>query len=350
MHAWTPPDSAGDRAAREVEWLRRAGQLSFRVLREREPDVLLAHACADTLGWLGATVVDAYAVDAGGRERLVERAGDAAALTGETATVAGELTVRAARTGRSLISNHPELHADLRPVAQRLAVAGTIVHAIRLAAHGTVFGVLCCAWAGVPRPSYERRAGFYVYVENVAVALAAAAERARLEDEVADIRRVAFVDPLTDLPNQRALDQELRRFGDDDAVGVIVLDFDGMREANAAFGNDYARGGDVLIRAVAEALRAFADPGWFPARMHTAGDEFCLLVPGVDDDAATLLASELERRLDVLEVPASHRPFYRGASVGAAARRPDERVSQTLGRAGEAMFDRKLQRRRPSAS
>jgi diguanylate cyclase (GGDEF)-like protein len=350
MHAWTPPDSAGDRAAREVEWLRRAGQLSFRALREREPDVLLAHACADTLGWLDATVVDAYAVDAGGRDRLVERAGDATALSGDVATLAGELTLRAARTGRSLISNHPDLHADLRPAAERLAGDGTIVHAIRLAAHGTVFGVLCCVWVGVPRPSYDRRAGFYLYVENVALALAAAAERARLEGEVADIRRVAFVDPLTGLPNQHALDQELRRFGDDDAVGVIVLDFDGMKDANTAFGNDFARGGNVLILAVAEALRAFADPGWFVARMHTAGDEFCLLVPGVDADAATLLAAELERRLDALEVPPTHRPLYRGASVGAAGRRPQERMSQVLGRAGEAMFERKLGRRRPAAS
>ena len=99
MHAWTPPDPAGDRAARESDGLRRAGQLSFRVLRERDPDVLLAHAGADTIGWLEASVVEAYAVD-GGRKRLVERLGAAGALTGDAAWLFAELTERAARTGR----------------------------------------------------------------------------------------------------------------------------------------------------------------------------------------------------------------------------------------------------------
>jgi len=54
MHAWLPSEP-GDRAAREVDWLRRAGQLSFRVLRERDPKLLLAQSCADTIDWLDAT-------------------------------------------------------------------------------------------------------------------------------------------------------------------------------------------------------------------------------------------------------------------------------------------------------
>ena len=312
MDAWTPPDPDGDRGARESDGLRRAGQLSFRVLRERDPDVLLAHAGADTIGWLEASVVEAYAVD-GGRTRLVERLGATGALTADAAWLFAELTERAARTGQSLISNHPDLASELRPVATRLTEAGSVIHAIRLAAHGVVCGVLGCAWVGVPRPSYERRAGFYLYVENVSIALAVAAERARLEDEVADIRRVALIDVLTGLSNQRALQQELDRLGDHAAVGVIVLDFDGLKAANTAFGNDYERGGNVLIRAVADALRDFAEPGWFVARMNTAGDEFCLLVPGVDAGAVALIGAELERRLDALDDP--------GASAGRLPRR-----------------------------
>ena len=187
MYAWTPPDPAGDRAARDADGLRRAGQLSFGVLRERDPEPLLARACADTIGWLEASVVEAHAVD-GGRARIVERLGDAEALTGDAGWMLAELTARSASTGRSLISNHPELAPELRDVAARLTAAGTVIHAVRLAVHGTVFGVLGYAWIGVPRPSYERRAGFYLYVENVSLALSTAVERARLEDEVADIQ------------------------------------------------------------------------------------------------------------------------------------------------------------------
>ena len=152
MYAWTPPDPAGDRATRDADGLRRAGQLSFGVLRERDPEPLLARACADTIGWLEASVVEAHAVD-GGRARIVERLGDAEALTGDAGWMLAELTARSASTGRSLISNHPELAPDLRDVAARLTAAGTVIHAVRLAVHGTVFGVLGYAWIGVPRPS-----------------------------------------------------------------------------------------------------------------------------------------------------------------------------------------------------
>ena len=231
-----------------------------------------------------------------------------------------------------------------------MTAAGSVIHAIRLAAHGVVCGVLGCAWVGVPRPSYERRAGFYLYVENVSIALAMAAERARLEGEVADIRRVALIDVLTGLWNQRALQQELDRLGGDAAVGVIVLDFDGLKAANAAFGNDYERGGNVLIRAVADALRDFAEPGWFVARMNTAGDEFCLLVPGVDAGAVALIGTELERRLDALAVPQPQRAVYRGASVGTAARTGSEQIDEAISRASRAMFARKQARRHRSAS
>jgi hypothetical protein len=51
----------------------------------------------------------------------------------------------------------------------------------------------------------------------------------------------------------------------------------GIREANSALG--YAEGGDKLIRIVGEALAQIVRRGEFPARLHTAGDEFGLLLP-----------------------------------------------------------------------
>jgi GGDEF domain-containing protein len=122
---------------------------------------------------------------------------------------------------------------------------------------------------------------------------------------------------------------------------VLVLDFDGMRAANAAFQNDYARGGDVLIVAVARALAEFAAPGDLAARMHTRGDEFCLLMPGCDPQATDARGEALQRLLDELEVPRTHRHVYRGASVGAASRLPTEPLSESLARASVAMHERK---------
>jgi GGDEF domain-containing protein len=79
--------------------------------------------------------------------------------------------------------------------------------------------------------------------------------------------------------------------------------------------------------------------------MHTAGDEFALLLPGVGKRAAGLRAAELEAELDALRVPDTHRSVYRGASVGHASRHPEETPGQVLGRAIDGMRARKRVRR-----
>jgi diguanylate cyclase (GGDEF)-like protein len=166
----------------------------------------------------------------------------------------------------------------------------------------------------------------------------------RLAREVAALHDKAFVDVLTGLPNQRALDDALARL-DGAPFSVLVLDFDGVRAAKAAFDNDYARGGDVLIRLVADTLRAFATAGETAARMHTAGDEFCLLTAPTSEESAAARAMELEAILDAVIVPDSHRHLYRGASVGSAASEPGERPGATIARASVAMHARKTTRR-----
>src|SRR5262249_1018388 len=141
------------------------------------------------------------------------------------------------------------------------------------------------------------------------------------------------------------LDKELDRHEPTMQLSVLAMDFDGMREANSAFAS-YELGGDVLIRAVGEALRKVTRDGEFPARLYTAGDEFALLLPRYDEPAAGARATEIEAHLDALAVPETHRDVYRGASVGYATRQAGETPGQVLGRAVKAMRDRKLQRSR----
>jgi diguanylate cyclase (GGDEF)-like protein len=244
------------------------------------------------------------------------------------------LTRRSLARERSLISNHPRLDPDLAPLAVALAAANSVVHIMHLRANAETHGLIAVHWLSKPRPGFERRAGFYSYWDNAGLAVALVQERAALE-------RTAYVDALTGLPNQRSLDAALERHAGTDPLGVLVLDFDGMRAANAAFENDYARGGDVLIVAVANALRDFAGEGELAARMHTRGDEFCLLLPGSDEAATARRGERLQQLLTDLEVPETHRHVYRGASVGGAARTPGEPIAETLARASRAMHERK---------
>ena len=315
-------------------YLRRSAQDSFRILRIQDTDLIWPRLVADVTEWLDASAVRAFRLGADGVPELTATAGQDpipfAALQMELALIGRSLA-----RGRSLISNHPTLDRDLAGLHATLAASDSVVHVLLLRAHQETHGIVAVHWLSAPRPGYERRSGFYQYWDSAGLAVATAEERSALQ-------RTAFVDALTSLPNQRALEAELERRADTHPLGVLVLDFDGMRAANAAFENDYARGGDVLIIAVARALQTFAGDGELPARMHTRGDEFCLIMPGCDEAATARRCDELQELLDGLALPESHRHVYKGASVGGAARVPGEAAAETLARASRAMHERKL--------
>jgi diguanylate cyclase (GGDEF)-like protein len=321
--------------------LRRAVASAYIALRERDQERLRGKIAADTLRLLGASAVRPY-----------ERVGDDAWRQGETigawipelgARMEAELLSRALATGRSLLSSHAELDPTLRPLAAECAGEGITTEVFLIRSEEETLAAFGVHWLGQEWPGSDVRLGFHYYFDISGIAFAAVQERQRIEGELESLYKRAFRDPLTGLPNSQALEDELRRHSDTRPMAVLVLDFDGMREANSALG--YSEGGDRLIRVVGEALGQLARPGEFPARLHTAGDEFGLLLPGISADAA-LRAAEIETALDELEVPESHRPFYRGASVGYAVRIQGETAGQMLGRATEAMRERKLARQR----
>ncbi|MGO9973777.1 MAG: GGDEF domain-containing protein [Solirubrobacteraceae bacterium] len=211
-------------------------------------------------------------------------------------------------------------------VVRGFPITGELVDVLYLVAFGLI---ALAAWA----PSHA-----------APVDPASVCERARIEAELAELHERAYRDRLTGLPNGLALEEELRAHEDTRPFSVLVLDFDGMREANNVF-KSYRRGGDVLIAAVGRALGGLLTDGEFAARQYTAGDEFAILIPGADAEAAARRAGEVEDLLDMLDVPPAYKQIYRGASVGHATRRPGETPGQALGRAVAVMQERKSERR-----
>ncbi len=106
-------------------------------------------------------------------------------------------------------------------------------------------------------------------------------------------REQAATDPITGLPNHRALKERLaeelasaRRQGG--ALCVLMLDIDHFKDFNDAFGH---AAGDGALRTVAGALRWILRRGDYAARY--GGEEFVLILPDTDLQVGSAIAERL---------------------------------------------------------
>ena len=151
------------------------------------------------------------------------------------------------------------------------------------------------------------------------------------------VRNLAVSDPLTGLANYRqlveALETEIKRFGRNERPFVVLLlDLDGLKKINDAHG--HIVGSRALCR-LADMLRLYS------REMDTAGryggDEFVLILPETDLEAARLVAQRISKRLaeDGEEPKIS-------VSIGTAIYPDDgETVNEILGAADRDLYREK---------
>jgi diguanylate cyclase (GGDEF)-like protein len=151
------------------------------------------------------------------------------------------------------------------------------------------------------------------------------------------VRNLAVSDPLTGLANYRqlveALETEIKRFGRNERPFVVLLlDLDGLKKINDAHG--HLVGSRALCR-LADMLRLYS------REMDTAGryggDEFVLILPETDLEAARLVAQRISKRLaeDGEEPKIS-------VSIGTAIYPDDgETVNEILGAADRDLYREK---------
>jgi diguanylate cyclase (GGDEF)-like protein len=118
-----------------------------------------------------------------------------------------------------------------------------------------------------------------------------------------ELREMAFVDPLTDLPNRVAFLSGLNDALNDasettGALAVLFIDIDNFKSVNDTMGH---AAGDELITQVARRIRSAVRPADVCARL--GGDEFAIIVEHMKDlEDSTLVAERILAAMD--------QPFY----------------------------------------
>jgi diguanylate cyclase (GGDEF)-like protein len=163
--------------------------------------------------------------------------------------------------------------------------------------------------------------------------LGARREHERLTREHGAISIQAKSDPLTGLPNRRALDERLAELMAEPSshpVAIALVDLDHFKNVNDLA--SHAEGDDVL-RAVAATLRNALRGDDMVARY--GGDEFVALLPGAPLSAAEAALNRAARKVESLPKDLSHGVTL---SVGVVSLRPHETAADVLTRADAAMY------------
>lgn len=116
-----------------------------------------------------------------------------------------------------------------------------------------------------------------------AFVIAIVLSRALADRTQKEFENLGFHDPLTGLPNRRALTKAIRALPDPDAAtrtGLLLIDLRHFKKFNDRFGD---HNGDAMLREVAQQLGHFAEPDDIISR--TGGTEFMLLRPRLENAA-----------------------------------------------------------------
>ncbi len=136
----------------------------------------------------------------------------------------------------------------------------------------------------VVRPSSDE-------IGDLAEAFEAMRQGIRSREE--EVNRLAFWDPLTDLPNREQFHQALaRRMAESDVrFSLLMLNLDRFKHVNDVLGRGF---GDRLLRAVADRLQhLLKDEVRLIARV--GGDEFLLLIEGAGATRAETICNRIQR-------------------------------------------------------
>ncbi|MVV49333.1 diguanylate cyclase [Pseudomonas sp. PB120] len=136
------------------------------------------------------------------------------------------------------------------------------------------------------------------YIEAAHIRRALSIGVALTQEKLGRLNLQAQSDPLTGLPNRRAMDEALQVLQQTRTpFSVLALDIDHFKKVNDTYGHD---AGDVALRAIADVLRQSSREGDLPYRI--GGEEFTVLLPNTPKTKAIEVAERLRARVEITRI------------------------------------------------
>ena len=113
-----------------------------------------------------------------------------------------------------------------------------------------------------------------------------------------EVKKQAITDPLTGLYNRRYFEENIIKEAErslrlKQPFSLISMDLDFLKKINDTYGHQY---GDIAIKTIANVLKKEARSIDIPARI--GGEEFNLLLPGVDSKGAFIAAERIRKSIE----------------------------------------------------
>ena len=168
-----------------------------------------------------------------------------------------------------------------------------------------------------------------------------------IQDKNRQLEEMALTDPLTGLPNRRAIDfwasrQLSAAVRHDFPIWVIMADLDHFKSINDAHGHD---AGDIVLKSFAEILKSNTRKSDICGRL--GGEEFLVIITHVEKKNVTLVIERIRKQFEDQKFTAAQHTFSATASFGIAGIRgtasPD--FSDLVTRADAALYSAKHQGR-----
>lgn len=184
------------------------------------------------------------------------------------------------------------------------------------------------------QPIYSQR-GAVVGAVEIFVDITAEHE---MERRLEAMRRMAFLDHLTQLPNRRFLEMSLQALINDattrrEPFGVLMIDLDEFKEINDACGHNH---GDRALQELGNMLTGTLRPSDTLGRW--GGDEFLAIVYCLDETNLRAMAERCVAMVEDRLMAGENREFSLSISVGATLARHDDTMPSLIERADQLMY------------